>query len=189
MAQEHKATQPMTFCPDPDLPIWQSIHTILNTSREAGVEDPVARHLVGANLQLAFPNLGLRNDTGSPNNTEINQGDFRVGDTAFHVTVTPISDVYERCKKNIEDGLRAYLLVPERIAVAAKYAAETLVPAQIMVQSIESFVGQNIDELSAFSKNKRVDEFRRLLETYNQRVDAIETDKSMLIEIPRNLRH
>lgn len=183
-----KAIQPMTFCPDPDLPIWDSVHTMLNTARHADVEEPVARHLVGANLQLAFPNLeSLRNDTGSPSNTEVNQGDFRVGDTAFHVTVTPSSDVYERCKRNIEDGLRPYLLVPERIAVAAKYTAEMLVPAQIMVQSIESFVGQNIDELSAFSKKQAIDGFRRFLETYNQRVDAVENDKSMLIEIPRNL--
>jgi hypothetical protein len=31
------------------------------------------------------------------------------------------------------------------------------------------------------------DSFRRLLETYNNRVDTAETDKSMSVEIPRNL--
>ncbi len=46
-------------------------------------------------------------------------------------------------------------------------------------------------ELPNFSRDKLKNGFRRLLETYletyNDRVDAAETDKSMLIEIPRDL--
>jgi hypothetical protein len=30
-------------------------------------------------------------------------------------------------------------------------------------------------------------QFRRLLEVYNERVDAVEIDKSMLIQVPANL--
>ena len=62
-----------------------------------------------------------------------------------------------------------------------------MVPGRIAVESIESFVGQNIEELSYFTRDKLKNGFRRLLETYNDRVDAAETDKSMLVEIPRNL--
>ncbi|MBD3402012.1 DUF4928 domain-containing protein, partial [candidate division GN15 bacterium] len=48
-------------------------------------------------------------------------------------------------------------------------------------------VSQNIEELSQFSDQFRHQRLRALLETYNQRVDAVEVDKSLLIEIPRNL--
>ena len=51
----------------------------------------------------------------------------------------------------------------------------------------ESVVVQNIDELAYFTRDKKKNGFRRLLETYNDRADAAETDKSMLVEIPRNL--
>jgi hypothetical protein len=47
---------------------------------------------------------------------------------------------------------------------------------RIAVESIESFVGQNIGELSYFSRDKLKRGFRRLLETYNDRVNAAETD-------------
>ncbi len=58
---------------------------------------------------------------------------------------------------------------------------------RIAVESIESFVSQNIDELSMFSSDGIADELRALLETSNRRVDAVENDKSLLIEFPPNL--
>lgn len=60
-------------------------------------------------------------------------------------------------------------------------------PGLVAVESIESFVGQNVEELSVFTKNGLVDGIGRLLQTYNRRVQEVEADKSMLIEIPRNL--
>jgi len=62
-----------------------------------------------------------------------------------------------------------------------------MVPERIAVESVESFVGQNIEELSFFTRDKLKNGFRRLLEAYNNRVDAAEMDKSMLVEIPGNL--
>lgn len=58
---------------------------------------------------------------------------------------------------------------------------------RISVRSIEDFVSQNLDELFALSDGDLISGFRRLLEVYNERVDRVETDKSLLIEIPRNL--
>lgn len=187
MAQEHTPTQPMTFCYEPDLTTWQSIHTILKAARETRVEDRVARHLVGANLQRAFPNFLLRNESGSTGDDEIDPGDFRLGDTDFHVTVTLNSATFETYKHKTQDSRRIFILVPDRILAGARVNAETVAPGRIAVESIESFIGQAVDELSAFSKNQLIDGFRRLIETYNQRVDAVENDKSMLIEIPQSL--
>ena len=179
MLQEHFSAE---------LTTWQFIHAILRAARQSGNEGPVARHLLGASLQLAFPNIPISNDSYS---TAVNQsgrqGDFHVGDTVFHVMVAPTLTVYERCKRVIDDGFGVYLLVPDRFEAGARQNAEITAPGQIPVQSIESFVAQTVDELSAFSMKKLIEGLRRLLETYNQRVDSIENDKSMLIEIPKNL--
>jgi hypothetical protein len=189
MLQEQLSTQPIVAPQEPDLTTWQFIHAILAAAREKGKEGPVARHLIGTSLQLAFPNILISNESYSTSDDHLGRpGDFHVGDTAFHVTVAPMSVVsYERCKLNIEEGLRAYLLVPDRILAGARQNAEATAPGQIAVESVESFVSQNIEELSTFSKKSLTDGFRRLLEMYNQRVDAVENDKSMLIEIPQTL--
>lgn len=95
--------------------------------------------------------------------------------------------LYKKCKRNIEEGYRVFILVPDRCLAGARQNAEITMPGKIAVESIESFVGQNLEELSTFSKDELIDEFRRMLEIYNLRVDAVEIDKSMLIEIPRNI--
>jgi len=103
------------------------------------------------------------------------------------VTVAPATGVYDKCQQNVEEGYRVYLLVPDRSMVGARQNAELAIPGRVTVQSIESFVGQNLDELATFSRREMVGQLHRLLETYNERVNQTEKDKSMLIEIPRNL--
>jgi hypothetical protein len=174
---------------DPSKSAWQNIFGLLSAARETGKEGPVAQHLVGAKLQLRFPDISVSNESYSTADEPLGRpGDFYIGDTAFHVTVAPMNPVYEKCKDNLKDGCRVFLLVPERALAGARQNAELMVPGgRIAVESIESFVGQNIEELSYFRRDKLKSGFRRLLETYNDRVDATETDKSMLIEMPRSL--
>ena len=47
----------------------------------------------------------------------------------------------------------------------------------------KSFVAQNMDELAKFNRAS----FLKLLRTYNTRGDAIEPEKSLLLEIPGRL--
>lgn len=167
---------------------WQNISDLLSAAHETGKEGPVAQHLVGAKLQLRFPEIKVSNESYSTADEQSGRpGDFYIGDTAFHVTVAPMSPVYEKCKDNLENGYRVYLLVPERAVTGARQNAELMVPGRVAIESIESFVGQNIEELSYFKRDKLRNAFRRLLETYNARVDEAETDKSMIVEIPINL--
>lgn len=167
---------------------WQAIFDLLQTARETNKEGPVAQYLIGAKLQIRFPDHKIENQSYSTADQQLNRpGDFLVGNTAFHVTVAPMPAVFDKCKTNVKDGLRVYLLVPARSAVGAKQIADQTIPGQISVEAIESFVAQNIDELSEFSKAHVASEFRRLLETYNSRVDAVEIDKSMMIEMPKPL--
>ena len=55
------------------------------------------------------------------------------------------------------------------------------------MESIESFVGQNVEEMAAFSQDDLNTKFYELLAVYNKRVDEVEIDKSVMIEIPPNL--
>lgn len=174
---------------DPSRSTWQSIHDLLEEAQKTSKEGPVAQYLVGAKLALRFPDSKVSNESYSTADQQLNrQGDFLFGDTVFHVTVAPMAPVYEKCKRNIDQGFRVYLLVPDRSLVGARQNAEGVAPGRISVESIESFVSQNLEELSTFHKDKLISGVLRMLETYNQRVDAVEKDKSMLIEIPQNLR-
>jgi hypothetical protein len=169
--------------------LWNIIHELLDTAREQGKEGQVAQYLVGAKLQVRFPEIAVGNESYSTADDQLGRpGDFLIGDTAFHVTVAPMAAVYEKCRTNIEQGFKVYLLVPyRRLSAARQIAEDTGIEQQIAIEAIESFVSQNIEELSAFSKQKLATEFKLLLETFNKRVDSIESDKSLLIEIPANL--
>jgi len=168
----------------------QLVHDILEVASEGGKAGPVAQHLIGAKLQLRFPSLAVENRSFSAADQQVGHpGDFIVGSTAFHVTVAPMPGVdEERCREIIDRGLRVYLLVPEQKLVGARQNVEAVASGRIAVESIESFVSQNIEELSEFSHAQLAPQVRQLLETYNRRVDESEADKSLMIEIPPNLQ-
>lgn len=173
---------------EPSKTTWQAVQSLLAQARETGKEGPLAQHLVGAKLELRFPKIEIGNESYSTADDQLGRpGDFCIGDTAFHVTVAPMPALYQKCQKNVDDGFRIYLLVPDRTLNGARQNADLILPGKIAVESIESFVSQNIEELSVFSKQKLATGFRQLIETYNKRVDACEIDKSMLIELPKNL--
>lgn len=166
----------------------QSISDLLAAARETGREGQVAQHLVGAKLALRFPKLTIANESYSTADAPTGRpGDFLVSDTAFHITNAPQPRLYEKCLDNLKSGLRVFLLVPDRIVVGARQNAETAITGRITVESIESFVSQNIEELALFESDELKHGFRRLLETYNARVDAAEADKSLMVDVPLNL--
>jgi hypothetical protein len=169
-------------------PTWKFIHSILESARESGKGGPVAEYLVGAKLSLRFPEKEIRNKRSSESDVQGGYyGDFEVGNTVFHVTVAPMAELYDKCRDNIERGLRVYLLVPNAMLAGTRQNTALVAGDRIAVESIESFVATNVDELCEFDGNRLKSGFSRLLEAYNARVDAVELDKSMLIDIPANL--
>src|SRR4029079_4533025 len=125
---------------------WQFVSDLLALAREVGKEGQVAQYLVGAKLQLLFPHEIIENYSYSTADTQLGRpGDFALGKTAFHITVSPLMAVYERCKRNLDAGYASYLLVPEHSVVGAKQNAEATAPGQIVVEAIQTFVAQNID--------------------------------------------
>lgn len=168
----------------------QLVADILSKARDAGKEGAVAQYLIGAKLALRFPDLEISNESSSTADDQSGrQGDFHLGDTVFHVTVAPMQPVYEKCRQNIANGLRPMLLVPVRCLIGARQSIENMLgDAPVMVVDIETFIGQNLEELSKFSSAGRSSGFKALLEIYNHRVDTIEYDKSLQIDIPHGLR-
>ena len=55
------------------------------------------------------------------------------------------------------------------------------------ILAVETFAGQNIEELGEFGKVELTEGFRRLLEPHNERVEEVETDRSLLIKFPEDL--
>jgi hypothetical protein len=167
---------------------WHTIKDLLSVARKNDKEGPVGRYLVGAKLQIRFPKLSIENKSCSKTDKKLRMnGDYYVGDTIFHVVVAPTEAVFNRCRSNIKRGFRVYLLVPDRTLTWARQYAEYAFSGKIAVESIESFVSQNIEEISKFSKSGLKAGLRELLETYNRRVDEISLDKSLMVDIPRGL--
>lgn len=175
---------------DPALSTTASVRDWLAVAYQCGKEGLVAHHLIGAMLQLRFPELAIGIEARSTTDQQLRRdGDFRVSDTVFHVTVAPMQPVYDKCKRNLDAGLRVYLLVTqERLLAAGQMAEMNDLGDRVDVASIESFVANNIGELSTFSADQLAQGFLRLLEEYNRRVDLAELDKSLMIEIPANLQ-
>ena len=163
------------------------IHDIIQAAGDkAGA---VAQHLVGAKLVERYPETPIENHSSTTADTQLGRpGDFLVGDTAFHVTVAPSLPVIDRCEANLRDGYRAFLLVSQNsVEAASQMARNAGLESRIWIIAIESFVGQNIEELGGFARDSLAVGLKRLLETYNTRVSEAEVDRSLGIEIPANL--
>lgn len=186
--REYYNQQRLAMAYDPSRITRLIIRDLLTTAGSAGKAGPVAQHLVGAKLDLRFPDCDIEHASYSTADQPRNApGDFLVGSTAFHVTVSPMPAVYEKCKRNLADGFRVLLLVPDSLLQGTRQNADLAAEGRIAVEAIESFVSQNIEELACFKDDHLKSGLRRLLEQYNALVDRVETDKSLMIEIPPRL--
>lgn len=126
----------------------------------------------GRKLKLRYPDQEISNDVTSAADAPTGRpGDFVIGDTSFHITLSPQDAVFEKCIENLNQGYKVYLLVVERTIAIAKRKAEIYgIGGRIIIRSIESFIAQNIDELAEFSAEKFVIQKENLLRTYNRRI-------------------
>ena len=165
------------------------VRMILRSARERGKAGEVAEYLVGAKLSLRFPNYEIRNSAASAADEQSDEsGDFQMNDCIFHVTVSPNIGHYEKCERNLANGLRVYLLVPDEILAGTRQNVELTMASRISVESVESFVSQNIEEMSDFAGRLVPRQLRKLLETYNKRIAEVETDLSLQIKIPLSMK-
>lgn len=178
----------ISFSYSQDIASREIVGKILDAAYERGKAGEVAEYLVGAKLALRFPDYDIRNSAASAADDQTEeQGDFQINDCVFHVTVSPNSGHYDKCARNLSDGIRAFLLVPDRILAGTRQNADLQANGRISVEAIESFVSQNIEELSDFAGSRVSENIRLLIQKYNARIAEVETDLSLQIKIPTAL--
>ena len=169
-------------------PTWYFVNDLLALARERGVDGPVAEHLVGAKLQLRFPEHEVRNTSYSTVDAQpCVFGGFDIGDTIFHVTVFPTPTLFEKCVENLNDGKMVYIVTSSFLVHGTFMAAEHYGAGRFVVTSVEEFVGMTVDAMGEFALDQSKSQLKSLLETYNERVDEVEMDRSLLIKLPENL--
>lgn len=173
---------------DASKPVSALVANVLRGAR-ARADQPtgtVAQHLVGAKLELRFPNLAVGRDKASTADLQTDrQGDFQLGTTAFHVTVAPSAKLSDRVTANIQNGFRPVVLVPESsVAFATGLFQSEGLGERVAVQSIETFVGTNIEELGSYDAEIIRLGIAKLVRRYNERITECETDQSLRIEEP-----
>lgn len=184
-AREKFNTEKLSFEYRKDMTSRELIGLLLDSARKRRKSGEVAEYLVGAKLALRFPRYEIRNSAASAADVQTEEnGDFQINDCVFHVTMSPNTGHYDKCQRNLADGLRVFLLVPDSILAGARQNMQLATAGRASVEAIESFVSQNIEELSDFEGQKVPYNMRRLLETYNERIAKVETDLSLQVTIP-----
>jgi len=169
---------------DPAQSTRRFIADLLALAEKTGKRGPVAQYLVGAKLQLRFPEIEVRKESYSAADAPSGQpGDFVVQDTTFHVTVAPTADHFEKCKRNLQEGRRVFLLVPGDMLAGARQNAELVAPGRITVESIESFVANSIELEARFSAISVETLLSQLCENFNSIAAKWTPDEWLSLEI------
>ena len=92
----------------------------------------------------------------------------------------------DRCRDNIRNGIRPIVVVPnDKVSFAYGLFESEGLGNRVQVIALESFIGINIEELSFYKRGLIRLNVARLLAHYNKRIEDIEPDKSLQIEIPQ----
>ncbi len=181
--------QRITVDLDYNKPVSSVVSDILKAAAERSDKPTgvVLQHLIGAKLQLRFPDVKIGSDRANAADLHTDrEGDFQVGTTAFHVTTAPMEKLISRCVENKRAGYRPVILTLESKIIAARQMADNVgMSEQISVQAAETFIGNNIEEIAIYDGDKIREGLARLIRTYNARINAIEIDKSLMIDEPR----
>ncbi len=187
-AQEKFNAEKLSFDYRKDVTSRDVVRMILESASVRQKSGDVAEYLIGAKLALRFPDYEIRNSAASAADDQTDEsGDFQLNDCVFHVTVSPNNGHYAKCQHNLANGLRVFLLVPDELLAGTRQNAELTSASRISVESIESFVSQNIEELSDFDGDRVPHSMKQLLETYNCRLSEVETDLSLQVQIPTSM--
>jgi hypothetical protein len=147
----------------------------------------VLQHLVGAKLECALgKGVVEHNSFSTADAPTARAGDFLIGDVAIHVTTSPGEAVIEKCRDNLNDGLRPMLVTLQKgLTVGEGLAGNVGLADRIDIFEIEQFVALNLYELGKFVADGRKTAVTDMVERYNEIVEEFETDPSLKIELRR----
>ena len=147
----------------------------------------VMQHMVGAKLDCALGEGQFEHNSYSTSDQQSGrEGDFFLGDVAIHVTPSPGEALIERCRDNLNDGVRPVLVTGQRGSVLADGPAENAGLAdRIDVFEVEQFIALNLYELGKFAAEGRRVVVADFVARYNEIIEDVETDPSLKIEFHR----
>lgn len=154
-------------------------------SRGSTVLGAVMQHLVGAKLEMLYPDLIIDHNGYSVADSPTGRsGDFEIGDCVIHVTTAPAQPLLQKCIDNLDRGLRPLVISTNAgAAMAETLADEEGMSKRIEVLDITQFLVANMLEWTSFNGTKRRGTFEELIARYNVIVEACETDPSLKIEV------
>ena len=149
------------------------------------VASAVMRHLVGAKLQLALPEVPIKHRGFSvADDPGDRKGDFVIEDTVIHVTTAPTESLIHKCLENLSKNLHPIIITTERGVRGAQALVENANAAdRIDILEIGQFIATNILIWCCFAQDKRPATWGRLVKAYNEIIDSCETDPSLRIAI------
>lgn len=161
---------------------WVRVILEYAKSRSGGV---VEQHLIGAKLQTRHSQTEIPNFPGHAADVQTGRaGDFILGNVVYHITAAPSANVVQKCGENIKSGLHPVLLVPSEMVSKTKSFAEFAgFDKRLTVVAIEDFIALNVIELAADSHVTFLEILNQIIQVYNERLEEVETDMSLKIEI------
>lgn len=144
----------------------------------------VMQHMVGAKLDCALGAGHFEHNSYSTSDQQSGRkGDFLVGDVVIHVTTSPGEALIERCRDNLNDGLRAVIVTGQRgLTVAEALADNAGLGERIDAFEVEQFIALNLYEIGKFAQEGRRVAVSDFVTRYNEIIEEVETDPSLKIE-------
>jgi hypothetical protein len=111
-------------------------------------------------------------------------GDFIIDEVIIHVTTAPGEALMRKCESNLQSGARPIIVtIYENMPAAESLANIQGIAGRIDILEAEQFIATNVYELSQFKTSERRVTVERLIERYNDIVDACETDPSLKVSV------
>lgn len=186
------SSQPFVLRHDPSKSLRAVVHDLIEQAFKRQKEAPgtmyagaVMQHLVGAKLDIIMGSEQLVHHGFSvADDSTGRSADFKVEDTAIHVTSAPGEALIRKCKKNLDSGLKPVIVTNKKgVEVAEGLAGQKQIDDRIDIFEIEQFVATNVYEKSDFKLSERPVTIGVILERYNSIVESCETDYSLKIEL------
>lgn len=145
----------------------------------------VLQHMVGAKLELALPEIHIEHHGSSvADAVSARSGDFVIDDAAIHCTTAPTEALLSKCQDNLHAGVRPIILTTGRGIGAAEVLAENRgILGRVEIMDAVQFLAANLYELSFFKTAQRRITIEKLVERYNEIVEANESDPSLKIAV------
>jgi hypothetical protein len=161
---------------------WINIIVENAKGRSGGI---VEQQLVGAKLAKRFQGVDIPNHPAHAADKQTERmGDFTISKSVYHVTAAPSRNVLQKCADNLKVGLHPILLIPSKQENKARVLAQDEgIDQRLSIISIENFIGQNIIELADGENKDYFSVLKEIVEIYNARLSAVETDLSLQIEV------